>query len=67
MTDSKLRSLAKTVTYRAANMLISLVLFTIITGSLHIGATLMIADATLSSLLFYGHERMWNNIKWGMD
>ncbi len=65
MSDPKLRSLAKTVTYRGANMLVSFTLFTAITGSFRIGGMLMLADATISSLLFYGHERVWNKIRWG--
>jgi len=66
MSDPKLRSLAKTVTYRVANMLVSFILFTAITGSFKIGMLLMAADATTSSLLFYGHERVWTKIKWGV-
>ena len=67
MSDPKLRSLAKTVTYRVVNMLVSFVVFTLITGSPEIGAMLMVADATTSSFLFYGHERMWNKIRWGLS
>ncbi len=67
MSDPKLRSLAKTITYRLTNMVISFTLFTAITGSFQLGATLMVADATASSLLFYGHERLWNKIKWRMS
>ena len=66
MVDQELRSLAKTITYRVANMLISFALFTAITGSFKVGIVLMAADATTSSLLFYGHERVWNKIKWGV-
>ena len=64
MVDKQLRSLTKTVTYRVANMLLSLVTFTFITGSYKIGALLMVADATVSSFLFYYHERLWNKITW---
>lgn len=67
MSDPKLRSLAKTVTYRVANMIISFGVFTLITGSPGIGIMLMAADATTSSFLFYGHERLWNKIKWGIS
>ncbi len=66
MSDPKLRSLAKTVTYRVANMLVSFTLFTAITGSFKVGMLLVAVDATTSSLLFYGHERAWNRIKWGL-
>ena len=66
MSDPKMRSLAKTITYRLSNMVVSFTLFTAITGSFKIGMLLVAADATTSSLLFYGHERVWNKIKWGL-
>lgn len=65
MTDTKKRSLAKSLTWRIIGILILGAITYFITGSW--GETTIIAFTFhgIRFVLYYYHERIWENIQWG--
>ena len=60
------RAVAKTVTYRVVSTGVKFLAFYAVTGSWELGGLLVIVDAVISTILYYGHERLWSTkIKWG--
>lgn len=67
MTESNLRSIAKTVTWRITGSLATFLISFGITGNLTISGTIAIIQVTANTVLYYLHERVWNKIRWGKD
>lgn len=63
--DSQLRSIVKTITYRTAAIIGTLILVWFITKD--IGETTFITFTVhiLLTVIYYFHERIWNKVKWG--
>ena len=60
------RTAVKALTYRIINTFVKFAVFYAFTGSAELGGVLVLADGVISTLLYYGHERVWSrNIKWG--
>lgn len=63
-----LRSIVKTITYRIVGSILILILVYIMTGELAISVGVGVADMLIKSLLFFGHEYLWEHTalnKWG--
>ena len=63
--ENHLRSVAKVVTWRLLLTASHIINTFIITGSLIAGLKVAGLAAIVNSVLFWGHERAWNIIKWG--
>jgi adenylylsulfate kinase len=65
--ESRRRAIAKGVTWRliASGTTMALVYF--VTGSLETMATVGMAEMTLKFLFYYGHERIWGIVPWGVE
>ena len=65
LVDKPYRSLLKAISWRATGTVDTFILSWLITG--HVGKALSIGAAELltKTLLYYGHERLWNRIKLG--
>jgi uncharacterized membrane protein len=59
------RSLAKTVTYRLLIIVSTFAVTYLITGNIEITIGVTFFANLLNTVLYYAHERVWNNIHWG--
>jgi uncharacterized membrane protein len=65
MIDSPIRSLVKTVSWRVTGSGATFLIAFIMTGNFAIAGVIGITQMVSNSILYYIHERLWNNIKWG--
>jgi adenylylsulfate kinase len=63
--ESWLRSLAKTVTYRIAILILDFTVIYLLTQKFEIAFGFMIISNIYTSIGYYAHERIWDGIKWG--
>ena len=63
-TDTKKRTVAKTITWRITASLTTFLIAWLLTGNLLIGATIGGIEAIAKIFLYYYHERIWNNVGW---
>ena len=59
------RSLAKTISWRIIGTLDTLILSWIIIGEVKTAAAIASVEFITKMILYFFHERAWNNIKWG--
>ncbi len=60
--DSKRRSIAKAVTWRALGTLVTIVVTVLITHSLVVATSIGLLDTIVKLVLYYIHERIWSNV-----
>ena len=65
--DLKKRTLAKTMTWRVTASLTTFLIAWILTGDLLIGVSIGSIEAITKIILYYYHERIWNNINWAKN
>ena len=63
--ESKARSLAKAVSHRILIVTLDSVAIYFFTRRLDTTAAFVVLSNVYSALAYYGHERLWNTIKWG--
>ncbi|MCB1784437.1 MAG: DUF2061 domain-containing protein [Alphaproteobacteria bacterium] len=63
--SSRIRSVAKAITWRALGSLDTFVIAFIVTGEAKFGAAIAGTEAFTKIVLYYFHERGWSHIKWG--
>ena len=61
------RSVVKAVTYRLLIMCLDFVTIYLFTGALTVAVGFMIASNVYTSIAYFGHERVWARIKWGVE
>jgi len=59
------RSLVKTVTFRVTKILLDTVIAFSIIQKAEIALSFVVFTNLAGMLLYYGHERFWNNVSWG--
>ena len=64
-TDTKKRTIAKTITWRITASLTTFLIAWILTGDILVGASIGSIEAIAKIFLYYFHERGWDKIKWG--
>jgi uncharacterized membrane protein len=62
---SPARTIAKTISWRIVGTLDTMILSWIITGSWRAGLAIGGAEIITKMTLYYFHERLWENVKWG--
>ena len=67
MLNSNKRHLAKTFSWRAFGTLDTFILGSIITGNPLTGLKIGGAEVVSKMLLYYGHEKIWYKINYGLD
>lgn len=67
MADSRVRHLAKTITWRIVGTIDTMILAWIISGNPVIGFKIGAAEIVTKMLLYYLHERTWYRINFGLD
>ena len=63
--ESTNRSIIKSISWRIIATLVTTALVFIFTGKLDLALQVGVFEVFLKMLIYYFHERIWNNIKWG--
>jgi uncharacterized membrane protein len=64
LSDTGKRSLIKTVTWRVTGSSATFLIAYIMTGNFAIAGLIGIVQLISNSILYFIHERVWNQIKW---
>ncbi|MCK5402376.1 MAG: DUF2061 domain-containing protein [Flavobacteriaceae bacterium] len=59
------RSLVKTISWRIVGTLDTVLISWLITGTLALAFSIGAIELLSKMVLYFYHERVWNNIKWG--
>ncbi|WP_296384184.1 DUF2061 domain-containing protein [Winogradskyella sp.] len=59
------RSIVKTISWRMVGTLATVVISYLITGTLTLAFSIGGIELVSKMVLYFFHERAWNNIKWG--
>jgi uncharacterized membrane protein len=65
MKEKNYRSLVKSISYRITGTITTFVISYCVTGEIKFALSIMSVDFMSKIAIFYFHERMWNNIKFG--
>ena len=65
MSDSKSRSLVKTISWRLTGSFSTFLISFIILGNFTIAGSIAVIQIIANTTLYYIHERCWDRIKWG--
>ena len=65
--DLQKRTITKTLTWRVTASLTTFIIAWILTGDFLIGVSIGGIEAITKILLYYFHERIWNNINWAKN
>ena len=65
MREIRHRSIAKTLSWRILASLDTFLISWFITGSYILGGSIASIEIITKMFLYYGHERIWNKLKWG--
>jgi uncharacterized membrane protein len=65
MSDSILRTTAKTLSYRLLGSGMTFVISYVFTGHLVISAGISVTEFVLKPMMYWLHERIWNRVHWG--
>jgi uncharacterized membrane protein len=66
MADKKVRSVAKTFSWRFFIFVYWLIFGYVLTGPFN-GASILGLGSIIPLFFYYFHERIWNRIRWGTD
>ena len=64
MSDSNLRSIVKTITWRITGSGATFTISYLIIGDFGVSGTIALIQLTSNTLLYYLHERLWDRISW---
>jgi adenylylsulfate kinase len=59
------RSIVKTISYRAAILILDFTFIYLFTGQIKVALGFMIVSNIYTTLGYFFHERIWDKIKWG--
>lgn len=62
--DSHGKSLVKSISWRILGTLDTIAISWALTGTLSLALSIGSIEVFTKFLLYYGHERIWNSIKW---
>ena len=65
MTESRSRSIAKAISWRATGTLDTFLISWLITGQPLLATGIAITEVLTKITLFYFHERAWTRVSWG--
>lgn len=65
VSESKSRSLTKTVTWRVTGSGATFLIAFLISGTWQLAGTIAVIQLVANTALYYVHERLWARIKWG--
>ena len=62
--EKPIRSIVKAISWRIVGTLDTMIISWIITGELAMAISIGSIEVVTKMVLYYGHERIWNYIKW---
>ena len=65
MIDSNSRSVVKTISWRITGSFSTFVISYLVLGSFLVAGSIATLQVIVNTLLYYIHERVWNQIQWG--
>lgn len=65
MTDTAIRTLAKTISWRIVATIASFFVSYVIVNDVSIASSIAGIQIILHTILYYFHERVWIKLKWG--
>ena len=65
MIDTNARSIVKTISWRITGSTATFLIAYIMTGNFALAGVIGIIQLISNTILYYIHERIWNNIYWG--
>lgn len=65
MTELSRRSIAKTITWRLSGSAATFTIAWLISGDLSVAGPIAVIQLVVNTALYYVHERVWNEIRWG--
>ncbi|WP_394975295.1 DUF2061 domain-containing protein [uncultured Croceitalea sp.] len=63
--ESPKRSIVKSISWRAIGTLDTIIISWIVTGTLSLAFSIGFIELITKMVLYFFHERIWNNISWG--
>ena len=63
--ESRKRSIAKSITFRAVSVVLLCAVTLMLTGNLLATAYITVAFQSIQTMFYYAHERAWNHTRWG--
>lgn len=65
--ESRKRSVAKALTWRAGGSLTTAALVYVFTGELKLAAAIGGIEVVAKMVIYYLHERVWSMVRWGRE
>lgn len=62
--EKPIRSIVKAISWRIIGTIDTMVIAWLITGELTMAISIGSVEVVTKMILYYGHERLWNAIKW---
>jgi uncharacterized membrane protein len=62
--EKPIRSLVKAISWRLVGTVDTLIISWLITGQWALALSISAVEMITKMVLYYGHERIWNTIKW---
>ncbi|HKJ02687.1 MAG TPA: DUF2061 domain-containing protein [Longimicrobiales bacterium] len=66
MRESRARSVVKSVSWRVVATLTTIALVYAFTRAVHVAIAVGGVEVVAKLLIFYGHERLWAQVEWGL-
>ena len=63
--QTKKRSIVKSLSWRFISTIITLIVAFLLTNNIIISLKLALINMIIKTVLYYSHERVWNNVEWG--
>jgi uncharacterized membrane protein len=67
MSDTTRRSLVKTISWRLTGSGATFLISYLIASDFAMAGTIAIVQLISNTILYFGHERIWNRIRWGRN
>lgn len=67
MTETVVRSAAKTLSYRLMGSGVTFVISYVFTGEIIVSASISATEFLLKPMMYWIHERGWNRVRWGRE
>ncbi len=65
--EKPVRSVVKAISWRVIGTIDTMVVSLVVTGNITTAFQISSIDFVTKMILYFGHERMWNFIKWGKN
>jgi uncharacterized membrane protein len=67
VTDTAVRSIVKTVSWRLTGTASTFLISYLVLGSFAVASAIASTQLIINTILYFIHERVWNKITWGKE